>query len=88
MVLRLHPQLLNNAFTILKAPLTLHVPQRIPLDLLIRRLLLQYIDQNLIAGVGAYGVNDREAEFALCEVFAKPFEGRVARCGREIEVVV
>jgi hypothetical protein len=31
---------------------------------------------------------DREAEFALCEIFAEPFEGRVARCGGEVEVVI
>jgi hypothetical protein len=78
MLFRLCPQLFNNAFTILKASFTLHVPKRIPLDLLIRSFLLQDVDEDLVAGVGADGVDDGEAEFAFCEVFAEAFECCVA----------
>jgi hypothetical protein len=42
----------------------------------------------LVGGVGAYGVDDWEGKFPLCEVFAEAFEGGVARGGGEVEVVV
>lgn len=88
MVLGLPPQLLNHTFAILEAALALHVPQGIPLDLFIRSLLFQDIDEDLVGRVGAYGVDDWEAEFALCQVFAETLEGCVTRCGGEVEVVV
>jgi hypothetical protein len=78
MVLALPPQLLNHAPTILKRPLTLHIPQRIPFDLLIRRLLLENVDENGIGGIGAYSVDDGEREFSLGKVFAEPLEGGVS----------
>ena len=88
MLLRLPPQLLNHTFTILEAALALHVPKRIALDLFIRRLLFEDIDEDLVRGIGAYGVDDWEAEFAFCEVFAEAFKGCVAGGGGEVEVVV
>jgi len=88
MLLRLPPQLLNNTLAILKAALALHISKRIPLDLLIGGLLFEYIDQDLVAWIGADGVDNGEAEFAFCEVFAEAFEGCVAGCGGEVEVVV
>lgn len=88
MLLDLCPQLGHHTLTVLEAALTLHVPERILLDLLIRCLLLEDIDKNGVGGVSANGVDDREAEFAFGEVFAEALEGRVAGCGGEVEVVV
>jgi len=50
--------------------------------------LFEDIDEDLVRGIGAYGVDDWEAEFAFCEVFAEAFEGCVAGGGGEVEVVV
>lgn len=87
-ILRLPPQLINNPSRILKAALTLHIPQRIALDLFIRSFLLEDVDEDLVAGVGADGVDYREGEFSFGQVFAQAFEGSVARGGGEVEVVV
>lgn len=87
-ILRLPPQLINNLPRILKTPFTLHVSARIPLDLFVRRLLLQDIDQDLVARVGADGVDDGEREFPFGEVLAEPLERGVARCWGQVEVVV
>lgn len=87
-IFRLPPQLINDSLRVLKAALALHILQRIALDLLIRCLLLQYIDQDLVARVGAYRVDDGEREFSFRQVFAQAFEGGVAGRGGEVEVVV
>ena len=84
MLIRLTPQLLNNTLAILEAPFTLHIPQCVPLDLLVCSFLLEYIDEDLVAWIGAYGMDDREAEFAFCEVFAEALESCVAGCGGEV----
>lgn len=86
--LRLPPQLINNAFRVLKAALAFHILQGIALDLLVCGFLLQDVDEDLVAGIGADGVDDGEREFAFCQVFAEPFERGVAGCGGEVEVVV
>jgi len=86
--LRFHPQLLNHARTVRKTAFALHIPERIPLDLLVRSFLLQDVYQDLVAGIGAYGVDDGEGEFSFCQVFTQAFERGVARCGGEVEVVV
>lgn len=86
--LRLSPQFTNHSRTILETPLTLHIPERISFDLLIARLLLQDIDEDLVTGIGADGVDDGEREFSFGEVFAEAFERGVAGCGGEVEVVV
>jgi hypothetical protein len=86
--LRLPPQFLNHPRTILKTAFTLHIPERIPLDFLVICLLLKNIDEDLVAGIRAYGVDDWETEFSFSQVFAEAFEGGVARGGGEVEVVV
>jgi hypothetical protein len=86
--LRLPPQLLNNPCTILEAAFALHILERIPLDFLVIRLLLEDVDEDLIAGIRAYSVDDGEAEFPFCQVLAEALEGGVARCWGEVEVVV
>jgi hypothetical protein len=88
MISRLFSQLSNHTFAVFEAALLLHIPQCIPFHLLVCRLLLQDIDEDLVCRVGAYGVDDREAEFPFGQVFAEPFERGVARGGGEVEVVV
>lgn len=81
-------QLVDDFFGVVEAALALHVLERVALDLFVGRLLLQDVDEDLVAGVGADGVDDWEGEFAFGQVFAQPFERRVARGRGEIEVVV
>lgn len=88
MLFRLAPQLLNNTLTIFKAALALHVSKRIPLHFLVCSLLFEDVDEDLVAWIGADGVDNGEAEFAFCKVFAEAFEGCVTGCGGEVEVVV
>jgi hypothetical protein len=87
-VFRLSSQLIDDSFRVLEAALAFHVLQRITLHLFVCRFLFQNVDKDLIAGIGTDGVDDREGELALCEVFTEPFEGGVARCRGKVEVVV
>lgn len=73
--------------TIFKASSTFHILHCIFLDLIIRRLLLQYIDQLSVLRIRADAVNKWEGEFAFCQVFAKSFVLGVLG-GGEIHVVV
>lgn len=84
---RLLLQLLHRLPRILKTPHILHILHRIPLHLLVLRLLLQYVDQLQVLRVRADGVDDGVGEFAFREVFAQAFVGSVFG-GGEVEVVV
>lgn len=78
MLLDFPPQLGNDALAVFEAAFALHVAEGIALDLFVRCLLLEYVDEDLVGRVCAYGVDDGEAEFAFGEVFAEALERGVA----------
>ena len=81
-------QLINDRFRVVEAAFALHVLQRIALYFLVCGLLLQYVNENLVARIRADGVDYRKREFALGEVFAQPLEVGVTGCRGEVEMVV
>ena len=81
-------QLINNGFGVVKAAFALHILQRIALYFLVCGLLLQYVNENLVARIRADSVDYRKREFALGKVFAQPLEVGVPGCRGEVEVVV
>lgn len=87
LALRPTHQHLDHLSTILKASPALHILNRIRLNLVVFRLLLDDIEKDEVAGIGADGVDDGEGEFAFGQVFAVAFVGGVG--GREeVHVVV
>ena len=83
---RLISELIDALSAILETANALHVADSILLDLLVGGFLLQDVDEDEVGGVGPDGVDDREGEFALGQVFAETLGGGVG--GGEVEVVV
>lgn len=80
-------QLAHRFPAILEAAGAFHVADGIALDAVVRRLLLQDVDELEVERVGADAVDDGEGEFALGQVFAEAFVVGVFRAG-EVHVVV
>lgn len=87
-LLRLPSQPLNHPLTILKTPLLLQISHRIPLDLLIRRLLLKNIIHHAIRRIRPNSMYNRETKLPLRQILAHPFQTRVLARTRQIQVVV
>lgn len=80
-------EFMNHAFGVLEAASAFHVRNSVSFDLVIGGLLLQDIDELKVAWVTPDGVNDREGEFALGQIFTEAFVLGV--CGRgEVEIIV